>query len=156
MRMLVFGGRDFGWPKDFYASEEERIKDWEERCLPDRELFFEHMKKWNDIYTEPYDPCGKSAKHRMEIISGMAPGADSLAVLFAKGYNLKLHEYPADWKRYKGGAGPIRNQQMIDQGKPDRAIGFPGGSGTADMLKRLKLEGIPVEEVKRPIHVDQV
>jgi len=32
---------------------------------------------------------------------------------------------------------------MIDVGKHDRVIGFPGGPGTADMAKRLKKAGIP-------------
>lgn len=154
MRVLIFGGRDFGWPKDFYASEQERLKDWEGRVRPDRELFLKHVNELRNQYTWAYDPCGKSAKCYMELISGMARGADSLAVLYAKTYGLKLHEFPADWKRYKGGAGPIRNQQMIDQGKPNRAMGFPGGVGTKDMLARLKFEGIPVEEIERPVHSD--
>jgi predicted Rossmann-fold nucleotide-binding protein len=33
-------------------------------------------------------------------------------------------------------AGPIRNQQMIDEGKPDLVIAFPGGAGTHDMMAR--------------------
>jgi hypothetical protein len=31
-------------------------------------------------------------------------------------------------------AGPIRNQAMIDDGKPDLVIAFPGGHGSADTL----------------------
>lgn len=151
MRVLVFGGRDFGWPMDMYPSEEERLKDWEERVKPDRELFMRHMNALNDTYTYPYDPCGRSAQHYIEIISGMAEGADSLAVRYAQIYHLKLHEFHADWKRYKKGAGGIRNQRMIDEGKPDRAIGFPGGRGTKDMADRLRLEGIPVEEIEREV-----
>jgi hypothetical protein len=34
--------------------------------------------------------------------------------------------YQADWKRY-GRAGPIRNQEMLDKGKPDVVIACPGG-----------------------------
>ncbi len=33
----------------------------------------------------------------LEIISGMAKGVDSLAVKFAREYNLALKEFPADW-----------------------------------------------------------
>ena len=32
---------------------------------------------------------------------------------------------------------------MIDVGKPDRAIGLPGGRGTADMIERLMKAEIP-------------
>lgn len=149
MRVVVYGGRDFGWPAKFYESEEERVKDWNERCLPDRKLFLETMNIVRKQHSYPYDPCGKSAKCYMELISGMADGADSLAVLYAKIFNLKLHAFPADWKRYKNGAGNIRNQQMIDEGKPQLGIAFPGGKGTADMTNRLKFEGISVIEVTR-------
>ena len=37
------------------------------------------------------NPCS------LEIISGMAKGADTLAVRFANKYNLALKEFPADW-----------------------------------------------------------
>ena len=45
-------------------------------------------------------------------------------------------------------AGPARNQRMLDEGKPDAGIAFPGGPGTADMTRRLKEAGIPVWEIK--------
>jgi hypothetical protein len=44
-----------------------------------------------------------------------------------------LEWYIADWNRLGPGAGHIRNQRMIDEGKPDAAVAFPGGTGTADM-----------------------
>ena len=147
MRVVVYGGREYGVPKKYYVSEEERLYDLETRVMPQRKLFMETLIKLMDRYTYPYDPCGKSAKPYLEIISGMATGADSLAVEFAKYFNLKLHEFPADWDRYKNGAGNIRNQKMIDEGKPKLGVAFPGGRGTADMTIRLKFEGIPVKEI---------
>ncbi len=59
-----------------------------------------------------------------------------------------LKAIPADWDKFGKGAGPIRNQQMIDEGKPDLVVAFPGGTGTADMVKRAKKHGIEVIEVK--------
>jgi hypothetical protein len=35
-------------------------------------------------------------------------------------------------------AGPIRNQEMLDKGKPYATIAFPGRTGTADMVRRSK------------------
>ena len=35
-------------------------------------------------------------------------------------------DYPVDWEKYGKAAGPIRNQQMIDKGKPDLVVAFPG------------------------------
>jgi hypothetical protein len=31
-------------------------------------------------------------------------------------------EFPADWRRYRKGAGPVRNQQMPDEGKATEAL----------------------------------
>lgn len=80
------------------------------------------------------------------IIEGGAKGADRLAQYWAK-KNLpkeNLHTFEADWKGRGKAAGPIRNQQMIDEGKPDLVLAFPGGHGTADMVRRAKRAGVEV------------
>ena len=43
-----------------------------------------------------------------EVISGRARGVDTLSEQFAEDYGLKLHPFPADWKRLRNAAGPIR------------------------------------------------
>ena len=83
----------------------------------------------------------------LEIISGGAPGIDSMASRYAKDNGLKLHEFPANWKKYGRAAGPIRNQQMVDEGNPDLVIAVPGGVGTKDMVRRAKDNNIKVYEV---------
>lgn len=105
------------------------------RDYSDREEFFFQM-------THSFDGW-----RGCEIISGMARGADSLAVDFAKTYGLRLHQFPADWKAHGKAAGPIRNQKMIDDGKPDIIVAFPGGRGTADMIMRAKSAGVRVIEI---------
>lgn len=84
-----------------------------------------------------------------EIVSGMAPGADILAAEWALRFGFPLHRFPADWRLHGRAAGPIRNQRMLDEGRPDVVIAFPGGRGTADMVRRAKNAGIPVHEVGR-------
>lgn len=37
---------------------------------------------------------------------------------------------------------------MLDEGKPHAVIAFPGGAGTANMIKLAKNKGIPVLHVK--------
>jgi hypothetical protein len=81
------------------------------------------------------------------LIEGEAPGADTLSREWAESRAVDVEPFPADWKKHGRAAGPIRNQQMIDQGRPDLGIAFPGGRGTADMTKRLRVAGIPVIEV---------
>lgn len=80
------------------------------------------------------------------IISGTAKGADTLAVQFAEQYEMPCLKFPADWKRYGLGAGPIRNQQMLDEGKPDLIIAFPMqiSKGTRDMINRGLMEDVEV------------
>ena len=88
--------------------------------------------------------------HIGEIVSGMAPGADTLAAQWAERFGFALHQFPADWNAHGRAAGPIRNQRMLDEGRPDVVIVFPGGRGTADMVRRAKAAGVPIYEVGRP------
>lgn len=86
-----------------------------------------------------------------EVIHGAAPGADFLAGEWAKSRGLKVTPYPADWKGLGAGAGPKRNQQMIDEGKPNLVVAFPGGRGTSDMVRRAKEHGLSVFVVRDDI-----
>ena len=81
------------------------------------------------------------------VISGMARGADTLGYNWAFERGIPILPFPADWAKYKRAAGPIRNQQMIDEGKPDVGIAFPGGTGTTDMTKRLHKHGVLVRTI---------
>lgn len=71
------------------------------------------------------------------VIEGGATGADTLARRWAEAREIPVWTFPADWKRYgPKAAGPVRNRQMLEEGKPEALIAFPGGSGTADMLDK--------------------
>lgn len=84
------------------------------------------------------------------IIEGGAKGADYLAARWSAMRNLPDHaRFPADWTVHGKAAGPRRNQRMVDEGKPDLVVAFPGGTGTADMVRRAKAAGIEVREVAR-------
>lgn len=82
------------------------------------------------------------------IIHGKARGADSLAAQWARDHNIKEEPYPADWGRRGRSAGFIRNQQMIDEGRPDVVYAFPGGTGTKDMCQRAYKAHITVVKIK--------
>jgi len=81
------------------------------------------------------------------VIHGGAPGADRLAGQWALRNNVAERVYHADWPKYGRRAGPIRNQQMLDEGSPHLVVAFQGGSGTADMIKRADESGVPVLRV---------
>ena len=84
------------------------------------------------------------------VIHGAARGADTLAADWATARNVPALPFPADWKRAGKAAGHIRNQRMLDEGRPDGVVAFPGGTGTADMIRRSKAAGLKVWE---PCHV---
>ena len=50
--------------------------------------------------------------------------------------------FPADWQKHGKRAGPIRNALMLAEGKPDLVIGFAGGKGTDDMLRKAFRSGV--------------
>lgn len=84
------------------------------------------------------------------IIHGGAKGADWCAHLFANspvGHCTEI-SFPANWKLHGKRAGPLRNQQMLDEGRPDFVVAFPGGRGTADMVRRAKAAGVKVVEIE--------
>lgn len=85
------------------------------------------------------------------IIQGECPtGADRFARMWCISRNEHFDRYPADWKAHGRAAGPIRNQKMIDEGKPTKVFAFPGGRGTYDMVRRARKAGIPVFEFPAP------
>ena len=81
------------------------------------------------------------------IIHGNAKGADDLADNWAKANHIPVIPFPADWGKYGKAAGPIRNKQMLDEGKPDLILAFPGGKGTANMKEQARIAGIEVLDV---------
>jgi len=74
------------------------------------------------------------------IIHGGAKGADYYAGVIGKLLGIKVYEFQADWDKYGKAAGVIRNQQMLDEGKPDVVYAFHNNinesKGTKDMVKR--------------------
>lgn len=57
-----------------------------------------------------------------------------------------MERYAADWTQYGNAAGPMRNQAMLELGKPTEAHAYPmkGSRGTWDMIRRLRDAGVPV------------
>lgn len=125
-RVLVCGGRMYGRVADDTPPERlaaERARAQQERL---------HL-------------YGVLLVHRPSfIIHGAANGADEWADYWAERNNVPHRAYPADWRRNGRAAGPIRNQRMLDDGKPDLVIAFTGGRGTADMVRRARAAGVRV------------
>jgi len=108
------------------------------------------------------------------LIEGDAPGLDKIAGLWARqtlgaAGNIKV---PADWSNiettgavvktrkdgtaYNALAGHQRNQQMLEEERPDFALVFPGNAGTRDMLGRIEKAGIRHRLIGYPKHYDGI
>lgn len=90
-----------------------------------------------------------------EIVSGKAPGVDTLGEIWAKEHGIPVKDFPALWddlegipakqikvnnwgKKYNVRAGTERNQQMADYADAALIIIKDESSGSTDMLKRAK------------------
>jgi hypothetical protein len=78
------------------------------------------------------------------LIEGDARGADRIAGYWARRNGVTNLKFAADWDKHGRAAGAIRNQQMLDEGKPTHVLAFPGGRGTADMMDRARRAGVQV------------
>lgn len=128
MKLLVCGGRDFENRSYLRAA-----LDFADECAR--------------AEGDPIEVVIQGAQ-RKEREDGTVVGADWLAREWALDNGLSVQDFPADWRKHGRAAGPIRNQQMIDIGEPDAVIAFPGGRGTADMVRRARAAGIPTKEMK--------
>jgi len=84
------------------------------------------------------------------VIHGEAPGADYLSDVWGVARCKELLRFPASWQTYGRAAGPIRNAQMLKDGKPDLVVAFKGGDGTANMIRQAREAGVDVIEVSAP------
>lgn len=139
LRVLVCGGRNFAnWQKFVWPRVPTQGWDLELYRQKEAEAAFV-----NRVLDDILDWVGS-----VFVIDGAAPGADS------QGYTWRLYaqqagqRFPADWDKHGKSAGSIRNQLMLFEGKPDIVVAFPGGVGTADMVRKAKRAGVPVLEVE--------
>jgi hypothetical protein len=78
------------------------------------------------------------------VITGGARGADTMAHDWALSRGIPTEVYMAEWERLGRKAGPLRNQRMLQEGKPNLVVAFPGGRGTANMVSQANAAGVDV------------
>ena len=78
------------------------------------------------------------------IVAGGANGADALACDWAAMRSIGYIKYPADWETLGRKAGPLRNREMLERETPHLVVAFPGGPGTANMIKLATDSLVPV------------
>jgi len=87
-------------------------------------------------------------KNELVIISGMARGADTLALRYASEMGIPVIKMPADWNKYKKSAGYIRNEDMAKIA--DGLVAFWDGQsrGTANMIAIANSKNLVVHVVR--------
>jgi len=91
-------------------------------------------------------------RHRgpiMCLMQGGASGADLHARTWADLHAVELVTFKAEWKRGRR-AGPERNREMVQVGKPDLVLAFPGRNGTANAIDEGRRAGIEVIDLANP------
>lgn len=81
------------------------------------------------------------------LVEGGANGADHMAWAWSVLRGVPSERFEADWENQGTFAGPMRNARMLAEGKPDLVVAFPGGRGTADMVKKARRAGVEVIEI---------
>lgn len=157
LRIVIAGSRFFN---DYKTLEKVTIKKLFELNKMYPQLNLLTIDRENSLY--------KINRENLEIISGMASGADSLAVQFANNYSLKLVEFPADWDnlevspckimenshgRYNALAGHNRNRAMAEYATSDGNFGvlilfWDGKSkGSKNMKNQAVIFGMKIFEI---------
>ena len=89
-----------------------------------------------------------SKRSDIEIVSGMARGADSLALRYAEENHIRVKKFPANWDRDGNSSGYKRNIQMARYA--DACVCFWDGKsmGTADMIRVAKLYKLQLRVIR--------
>jgi YspA, cpYpsA-related SLOG family len=83
-------------------------------------------------------------KSNVEVVCGMARGADLLGKRWADENNVSVVKFPADWNKHGKSAGYIRNAEMGEYGT--HLIAFWDGisKGTKHMINMAKKKNLQV------------
>ena len=125
-------------------------RNWIDRRFPDGTRD-DMLSFW--VHDQTLDVLLTIAKaHNVDtVIEGCARGADRCGEDFAEKYPgliKNLLHFPANWNEYGKSAGPRRNIQMLDEGKPDFVVAFHDNlmesKGTRHMVGIADNAGVPV------------
>lgn len=134
MKLLVCGGRDYDDRAKLNA-----VLDYVQVVLSEED-------PPDEITLVIHGACGWNADEDHPSLRPMQ-GADKLADEWAEAHGVEVKRVPAAWTSLGRKAGPIRNSAMLAY-QPDVVIAFPGGRGTANMVRTARAAGLPTYEVK--------
>lgn len=112
--VIICGSRDFDNPDLLFAKCDEILKNQKDVTIITGE----------QVSTDPR--------------TGHKYGADYWGKMYAFARKLPYKGFPADWKKYKRKAGPMRNGEMAKIGNAVIAFWDGKSTGTKDMIIRAK------------------
>ena len=129
MTIIVCGGRDY----------------------PDRAHVFgtlDRVRAKHGAITIRHGACGLDAEEPFD--AARLRGADRWAHEWAVERGMAVQPVAAFWRRFGKPAGPTRNGELLaGAAVPVAVVAFPGGSGTAGMIRIARQAGIVVWEVRQ-------
>jgi len=144
MRLLVCGGREWGWVKTLGDNVLDTMSPRDVAVYRERmRQAMTQRKKTFDVL----DAIHLKTDGIDVVIHGDARGADRLADLWATSRDVDVERFPADWHGLGRAAGPLRNARMLTDGAPDVVVAFPGGHGTANMIGQALDAGVEVMDL---------
>lgn len=88
-----------------------------------------------------------SGEQNVEIISGLARGADLMGCRFAEEKGLPLRGFAAEWGKFGRAAGPIRNKLMAKNATHLLAFWDGQSRGTMHMIDYAEKLGLGVKVI---------
>lgn len=82
------------------------------------------------------------------VIQGASRGATTLAKKWADERGVTYLKFTANWNKWGKRATYLRNKRIIEEGKPDLVVAFPGGHATERMLRHCHEHYLNVIEVE--------
>lgn len=91
-----------------------------------------------DLLCRSMDYYLQNIQEPIQILCGLAKGADQLGLKYAREHGYEVRYFPAEWKKHGKAAGPIRNLRMVQNA--DALVAFWDGksSGTKNIILLAK------------------
>jgi hypothetical protein len=132
------------------AEVEKYLNDYKEasRVIIAGGRDFDDYKYMSSELTELFENSAYFKGITIKIISGMAKGADSLAIRYADEHKLTKILFPANWKAYPRIAGFLRNNDMLSIATHLIAFWDGKSRGTKHMIDFMTNKNLPVKIVE--------
>lgn len=146
----IVDSRTYKWQKDLLdaAFDERQISPMIKvivcggRGFTDLNLLIERL----DFYLSNF--FNRIETDKVEIVSGTARGADTLAIYWASLYGITVKCFRADWETHGKRAGYLRNTEMAEYATHCIAFWDGQSRGTKHMIDLARKKGLTVEVIR--------